>query len=54
VVSEKIELSGFRIDVSDPVNFIREGAFEGKDRLVVVEEEGDIGIFRTKTLDQLI
>ena len=53
VVSEEIELAGFGIDVSDPVDLIRQGAFEGKDGLVVVEEEGDVGFFRGKTLDQL-
>ena len=52
MVSEDIEFTGFGIDVSDAINLIRKGAFEGKDGLVVVEEEGDVGFVRGKTLDQ--
>jgi hypothetical protein len=52
VVSEKIEFACLRIDVSDSVDLIRKGAFEGKDSLVVVEEEGNVGLFRGKTFDQ--
>ena len=52
MVSEEIELAGFRIDVADAADLVRKGALEGKDGLVVVEEEGDVGLLRGKMLDQ--
>ena len=53
MVSEEIEFACFGIDVSDPVDLVRQGAFEGKNGLVVIEEESNVGLFRGKTLDQL-
>src|SRR5207247_5448037 len=41
-----------RIDVSEQVDLISQGAFEGKNGLVIVEEEGDVRLLRRKTLDQ--
>src|SRR6266542_2485851 len=52
VVSEEVELAGLGIDVSDPIDFIRKGALEGKDGLVVIEKEGDVGLLRGKVFDQ--
>ena len=53
MVSGEIELSRIGIKVGEPLDFIEKGAFERKNRLVVIEEEGDVGIGPAKSLDKL-
>ena len=53
MVSKKVEFASLGIDVSDPVDLVRQGAFEGKNGLVVVEKKRDVGLFPGEPLDEL-
>ena len=50
MVSGEIKLARMGIEVGEPLDFIEKGAFERKNRLVVVEEEGDVGFGPAKSL----
>ena len=48
-----MKLSRMGIEVGEPLDFVEKGAFERKNRLDVVQEEGDVGIGPGKSLDKL-